>query len=41
MNISERFSAIGEYMAAGMFEDPDKSIFYRLSKGLRRYMGEL
>ncbi len=37
MNIKERFSALGEYMAAGLFEDQDRSVFYRLSKGLRRY----
>ena len=37
MTTLESFAALGEYMAAGMYEDPDRSVFYRLSKGLRRY----
>ena len=28
---------IGEYGAAGMFEEPDRSLFYRKALGLRRY----
>lgn len=37
MRLSEFYLSIGEYMAAGLYEDPDRSTFYRLSKGIRRY----
>lgn len=39
-DIHGAFRDLGEYMAAGMYEDPDRSVFYRLSKGLRRYWEE-
>ncbi len=35
--ISERFLEMGEYAAAGMYEEPDRSLFYRKSLGLRRF----
>ena len=37
MNTSERFLQIHEYMAAGMFEECDRSLFYRKALGIRRY----
>lgn len=37
MNTREQFLEIGEYAAAGLFEDTDRSIFYRKAKALRRY----
>ena len=37
MSIHEQFAALGEYMAAGLYENPDRSVFFRLSRGLRRY----
>ena len=35
--ICEKFKAIGEYGAAGMYEEPERSLFYRKSLGIRRY----
>lgn len=35
--ISERFKAIGEPGAAGMYEEPNRSLFYRKALGLRRF----
>lgn len=35
--ISEKFKEIGEYAAAGAFEEPERSLFYRKALGLRRY----
>lgn len=37
MDISERFRKIGEFGAAGMYEEPERSLFYRKALGLRRY----
>ena len=37
MNIAERFLEIGEFLGAGLFEDEERSIFYRKAKGARRY----
>ncbi len=37
MDFFELYQSMGEHMAAGLYEDPDRSVFYRLSKGLRRY----
>lgn len=37
MDISKAFYELGEYGAAGMFETPDRSLFYRKALGLRRY----
>lgn len=37
MDISKRFRDAGEYAAAGLFEEPDRSLFYRKSLGIRRY----
>lgn len=37
MTISERFREIGEFGAAGMYEEPERSLFYRKALGLRRY----
>jgi len=37
MNISERFMSMGEAFAAGMYEETDRSLFYRKALGLRRY----
>jgi len=33
----QRFKALGEYMAAGMYEEENRSLFYRKSLGIRRY----
>ena len=33
----ERFLAIGEYMAAGLYEEEERSLFYRKALGTRRY----
>ena len=41
MNIKDIFLSVGEYMAAGMFEDQDSSVFYRISKGRRSTYGSL
>lgn len=35
--ISNIFLEIGEYAAAGMYETPDRSLFYRKSLGIRRF----
>lgn len=35
--ISDNFIAIGEHAAAGMFEEPERSLFYRKALGLRRF----
>lgn len=34
---SSVFSEIGEYGAAGMYEEPNRSLFYRKSLGIRRF----
>lgn len=33
----EKFKAIKEYAAAGLYEEPQRSLFYRKSLGIRRY----
>lgn len=35
--IRERFLALGEYAAAGAYEETNRSLFYRKALGLRRY----
>lgn len=35
--IAEQFKKIGEYCAAGLYEEEDRSLFYRKALGLRRY----
>ena len=35
--ISERFISLGEYGGAGMYEEPERSLFYRKSLGIRRF----
>ncbi len=35
--IASKFLSLGEYGAAGMFEDTNRSLFYRKALGLRRY----
>ena len=35
--ISTEFSALGEYAAAGLYEEADRSLFYRKALGLRRF----
>lgn len=35
--LSQMFLEIGEYAAAGMFEEPERSLFYRKALGLRRF----
>lgn len=37
MDIVKAFLDAGEYAAAGLFEEPDRSLFYRKSLGIRRY----
>lgn len=38
MNSTYRvFSDLGEYMAAGAYEEPERSLFYRKALGIRRY----
>ena len=37
MLLSEEFLNIGEYGAAGMYEEPDRSLFYRKALGIRRF----
>ena len=39
--MKNRFYAIGEYYASGMFEDADAPLFQRYSRGLRRYLEHL
>ncbi len=34
---AEHCIAIGEYAAAGLYEEPDRSLFYRTALGIRRY----
>lgn len=36
--MQQRFENIGEFYAAGLFEEPDASFFARFSRGLRRYL---
>ena len=35
--ISEKFKRMGEYGAAGMYEEPERSLFYRKALGIRRF----
>ena len=35
--LSEKFKNLGEYGGAGMFEEPDRSLFYRKALGMRRF----
>lgn len=35
--ISEKFLAMGEYVAAGAFEDESRGLFFRKAKAIRRY----
>ena len=35
--ILDKFKNIGEYGAAGMYEEPHKSLFYRKALGIRRF----
>lgn len=37
MLLSEEFLNIGEFGAAGMYEEPDRSLFYRKALGIRRF----
>lgn len=37
MNLQQQFLNLGEYMAAGLYEEPDRSLFYRKSLGIRRF----
>ena len=37
MTIIKEAMALGEYAIAGMYEEPDRSLFYRKSLGLRRF----
>lgn len=37
MNTVQRFNLIGEPCAAGLYEEPGRSLFYRKALGLRRY----
>ncbi len=41
MNLSEKFTEMQEPLAAGLYEEPDRSMFYRISLGLRRYFENL
>ena len=36
--IFQKFLDIGEYGASGMYEQPDRSLFYRKSLGIRRFL---
>ena len=36
-DIYSKFKAMGEYAAAGMYENTDRNLFYRKAVGLRRY----
>jgi len=38
MDIVDYFLDIGEFAAAGMYEEPNRSLFYRKSLGIRRYL---
>ncbi len=35
--IENKFLNVGEYAAAGLYEEPDRSLFYRKALGIRRY----
>ena len=37
MSLTERIQALGEWAIIGMYEEPDRSLFYRKALGLRRY----
>jgi len=37
MDIAKSFLEAGEFAAAGLFEEPDRSLFYRKALGIRRY----
>ena len=37
MDIQKEFLSLGEYAAAGVYEEPDRSLFYRKALGLRRF----
>lgn len=37
MNIIKGFLDVGEFAAAGLFETPERSLFYRKALGIRRY----
>ena len=37
MDIQKRFLEAGEFAAAGLFEEPARSLFYRKALGIRRY----
>lgn len=37
MDLSKKFLASGEFAAAGMFEEVNRSLFYRKALGIRRY----
>ena len=37
MTVYESFKKIGEYCAAGMYEDESRNLFYRKALGIRRY----
>ena len=37
MDISARFLEAKEFAAAGLFEEPERSLFYRKALGIRRY----
>ncbi len=41
MDMLHRFLSIGEYAAAGLYEEPERDLFYRKSLGLRRYYERL
>ena len=36
--LKEKFLEFGEYAAAGLYEECDRSLFYRKALGLRRYL---
>ena len=35
--LKEDFLRLGEYAASGLYEEPDRSLFYRKALGLRRF----
>lgn len=37
MSLSERIQILGEWAISGMYEEPERSLFYRKALGLRRY----
>lgn len=41
MSIQQRFLELGEYLAAGLYEEPNRSLFYRKALGLRRFYEHL